>query len=55
MEVKCYLAEMCLDDPKKVISGYLEDHPMTCKWLGTMVIVRLSNGAVGPLTNGLNG
>ena len=32
---------------------YLEDHPMTCKWLITMVIVSPLTGIVGPLTNGL--
>ena len=33
---------------------YLEDHPMTCKWLITMVIVSPLNGVI-PLPNGLNG
>ena len=33
---------------------YLEDHPMTCKWLITMVIVSPLNGPI-PLPNGLNG
>ena len=31
---------------------YLEDHPMTCKWLITMVIVFPRPGVVGPLPNG---
>ena len=30
---------------------YLEDHPMTCKWLVTMVIVRPLNGVI-PHING---
>ena len=34
---------------------HLEDHPMTCKWLITMVIVSPLTGVVGPLPNGLNG
>ena len=34
---------------------YLEDHPMTWKWLINMVIVSPLTGVVGPLTNGLNG
>ena len=33
--------------------GNLEDHPMTCKWLITMVIVGPLTGVVGPLPNGL--
>ena len=33
-------------------SSYLEDHPRTCKWLVTMVIVSPLNGVVGPLING---
>ena len=34
--------------------SYLEDHPMTIKWLRTMVIVSpLRIGVVGPLPNGL--
>ena len=32
---------------------YLEDHPRTCKWLITMVIVSLISRVVGPLPNGL--
>ena len=31
---------------------YLEDHPMTCKWLITMVCFRPPTGLVGPLPNG---
>ena len=33
---------------------YLEDHPRTCKWLITMVIVSPQNGVI-PLITGLNG
>ena len=33
---------------------YLEDHPRTCKWLITMVIVSPLN-VFFPLINGLNG
>ena len=33
---------------------YLEDHPMTCKWLITMVSFRPLSRVV-PLPNGLNG
>ena len=32
---------------------YLEDHPRTCKWLATMVIVFVHLGILGPLPNGL--
>ena len=35
------------------ICRYLEDHPMTCKWLITMVIASPLNGVVGPLPNAL--
>ena len=36
------------------LRSYLEDHPMTCKWLITMVIISpLSR--VGLVINGLNG
>ena len=34
------------------VSTYLEDHPMTRKWLITMVIVSPLTGVVGPLPNG---
>ena len=34
---------------------YLEDHPMTCKWLITMVIVSPLSRVVIPLPNELNG
>ena len=34
---------------------YLEDHPRTCEWLTTMVIVSPLSRVVGPLPNGLNG
>ena len=35
---------------------YLEDHPRTCKWLVTMIIVIKSpiSGVVGPLPNGVS-
>ena len=36
------------------VQEYLEDHPRTCKWLITMVIVSPLNGVVGPLPNGLS-
>ena len=39
----------------KLVPTYLEDHPMTCKWLITMVIVSPLTRVVGPLPNGLNG
>ena len=35
--------------------SYLEDHPRTCKWLITMVVVSPPRRVVGPLPNGLNG
>ena len=41
--------EVCWDSLR-----YLEDHPMTCKWLITMVIVSPPTGVVGPLPNGLS-
>ena len=37
---------------KDYITPYLEDHPRTCKWLITMVIVSPLSRVV-PLTNGL--
>ena len=37
------------------VNRCLEDHPMTCKWSITMVIVSSLSGVVGPLPNGLNG
>ena len=41
------LGKRCDDYP------HLEDHPRTCKWLITMVIVNPLTGVVGPLPNGL--
>ena len=38
--------------PWKPSQPYLEDHPMTCKWLITMVRFRPLNGVI-PLINGL--
>ena len=32
----------------------LEDHPMTCKWLITMVIVGPLSRVMGPLPHGLS-
>ena len=34
---------------------YLEDHPMTCKWLITMVIVSPLTGATFPLQMAIHG
>ena len=35
------------------VACYLEDHPRTCKWLVTMVIVSPLSRIVGPVPNGL--
>ena len=44
-----------LDGLTFCLEPYLEDRPMTCKWLIIMVIVSPPTGVVGPFPNGLNG
>ena len=36
------------------VTSHLQDHPRTCKWLITMVIINPLNRIVGPLINGRN-
>ena len=50
----CSNAEAVGREPWLVILPYLEDHPMTCKWIITMVSFRPLSRVV-PLPNGLNG
>ena len=44
--------EVGSSNPKGSTNPYLEDHPRTCKWLRTMVIVSPLTGVI-PLINGL--
>ena len=46
--------DSCERDCTVALVHHLEDHPRTCKWLITMVIVCPLTGVVGPLPNGLN-
>ena len=49
-----YLQCLGVDQNFFMGSSYLEDHPRTCKWLITMVIVSSLSRDI-PLPNGLNG
>ena len=50
-QIRCYVTKVwCFTNKEPHL--YLEDHPMSCKWLITMVIVSPLNGVMGPLPNG---
>ena len=49
-----YLVGSLVPKNQRMGASYLDDHPRTCKWLITMVIVSPLNGVI-PLINCLNG
>ena len=50
-----FASAIAISAPLGALWPFLEDHPMTCKWLITMVSTVSPLNGVIPLINGLNG